>query len=149
LARPTAQSTWQLVRFVIVGGWNTVFGYGVFAGANYLLADRLPHAYMVASVIANILAISMAYLGHKFVTFRTRGNYLREYLRFYLVYGVTALIGLALLPLVVALLGTVVANRAHVPYIAQAILLPIGVLLSFVGHKRFSFRPPAARQEKP
>jgi putative flippase GtrA len=131
----------ELVRFVIVGGWNTVLGYGVFAAANYLLADRIPHAYLLASVIANIVAISMAYLGHKFITFRTRGNYLREYLRFYVVYGAVALVNLALLPPAVALIGLLVRRVSWVPYLAQAALLPVNVALSYIGHKRFSFRP--------
>lgn len=147
MQQASRQSAWQVVRFVLVGGWNTVFGYGVYAAFTYLLTGRVPHAYMLASVLANIIAITMAYLGHKFVTFRTRGNYLREYLRFYAVYGVTALVGLALLPLAVAGLNHVVANRAHVPYVAQALLLPVGVALSFVGHKRFSFRPPKQNPE--
>ena len=140
----TTQSLWQLVRFVIVGGWNTVFGYGLFAAANYLLVDRLPHAYMLAIVIANIIAISVAYVSHKLVTFRTRGNVLREYLRFYAVYGVTALINLALLPPAVALVGVLLSRPRHVPYVAQAALLPLNVALSYIGHKRFSFRPRSA-----
>jgi putative flippase GtrA len=139
----------EIVRFVIVGGWNTVFGYGLFAASNYLLADRIPHAYMVACVIANAIAITMAYVGHKFVTFRTRGNYLREYLRFYVVYGATTLLGLVLLPPAVALIGLVVQRKSYVPYIAQAVLLPVNVATSFVGHKRFSFRPPSKPADTP
>ena len=148
MEQASRQSAWQVVRFVIVGGWNTVLGYGIYAAFTYLLTGHVPHAYMLASVIANIIAISLAYVGHKFVTFRTRGNYLREVLRFYAVYGVTALIGLALLPLVVAGLNLVVASRAHVPYLAQALLLPLSVALSFLGHKHFSFRPASPRQER-
>jgi putative flippase GtrA len=149
LAALDGRSIREIIRFVIVGGWNTVLGYGLFAGSNYLLADRIPHAYMVACVIANVIAISVAYVGHKFVTFRTRGNYLREYLRFYIVYGATALLGLALLPLTVALIGLVVATKSHVPYIAQAVLIPINVVASYLGHKRFSFRPPTKRVDDP
>ncbi len=142
------QSAWQVVRFVIVGGWNTAFGYGLYAGLTYLLTGRVPHAYMIASAVANVIAIATAYVGHKLVTFRTKGNVLRELLRFYLVYGATALVGLALLPLAVAGLNQVLANRAYAPYVAQALLLPLNVALSFVGHKHFSFRP-APREEAP
>jgi putative flippase GtrA len=137
------RSVREIVRFVIVGGWNTVLGYGLFAGSNYLLTGRIPHAYMVACVIANVIAITVAYVGHKFITFRTRGNYLREYLRLYVVYGATALLGLALLPAAVALIGLFVHRASYVPYIAQAALMPINVAASFIGHKRFSFRPPS------
>jgi len=141
MALASGKTTREVVRFVLVGGWNTAFGYGLFAAFNYLLTGRVPYAYMVASVIANIIAISVAYLGHKFITFRTHGNYLREYLRFYMVYGVTALFGIALLPLAVAAVGLVVQNPTYVPYVAQALLLPLAVALSYLGHKRFSFRP--------
>lgn len=133
----------QFVRYLVVGGWNTAFGYGVFAALNYALTGLVPHAYMVANALASIAAITMAYAGYKLFVFKTKGNYLREYLRFYVVYGSAALLGFALLPILVALLGQVIDQRTYVPYVAQAILIPVSVLFSFVGHKRYSFKPDA------
>ena len=81
----------QVVRYLVVGAWNTLFGYGMYALLNFLLAPLLNEylAAMAASVLANVIAISVAFLGYKLWVFRTKGNFLREYLRCYLVYGST------------------------------------------------------------
>lgn len=129
----------QLLRYLIVGAWNTLFGYSVFAGLTYALTGHVPYAYMVANVLSNVVAITVAYVGYKLFVFKTRGNYLREYLRFYVVYGAAMLLGLALLPVFVTLVGLLLPRPALVPYVAQALVIPVTVLSSFVGHKRYSF----------
>jgi len=125
----------QEVRYVLAGGWNTAFGYGVYAGAYWLLRPRVH--YMVIAVASNILAITMAYATHKLFVFRTRGNVVREYLRFYGVYGLTAVLGLVALPFCVEVLGIS-------PYVAPLLFLVVSVVVSYLGHKHFSFRPPKA-----
>lgn len=131
---------WQLFRYLLVGGWNTLFGYATFALLTMLLTDRVPYAYMVANVIANVIAITVAFLGYKWFVFKTRGNYLREYLRTFTVYGFSMLLGLVLLPILVVVTGHFVHDQKLVPYIAQAAAIPLIVVLSFVGHKKYSFR---------
>ncbi len=132
----------QLLRYLIVGGCNTLFGYGMFAGLTYLLTGRVPAPYMAAGVIGSVASITFAFLGYKFFVFRTKGNYLREYARCFAVYGVSALINLALLPVLVTALGLLLARSPLVPYIAGAILTGGTVVLSFFGHRHFSFRSP-------
>lgn len=131
----------QLLRYLVVGAGNTVVGYGSFAALNFMLTDRLPYPYMFASAGSSVFAISVAFLGYKFFVFKTKGNYLREYLRTYVVYGTSTVLGLVLLPVLVALVGLVMdENRRIVPYIAQALTIPLVVTASFFGHKRYSFR---------
>ncbi len=137
---PKTKNPGQVIRYLLVGGWNTAFGYGVFAGLNYLLTGVIPYPYMVANVLGNVIAITVAYFGYKFFVFKTKGNYLREYLRTYLVYGASCLASLAMLPVAVVLVRLVCPNRVLIPYIAQAIVLPIIVAASYFGHKKFSFR---------
>ncbi len=129
----------QVLRYLIVGAWNTLFGYSLFAALTYLLTGVVPYAYMAASVLGNVGAITVAFFGYKWFVFRTKGNYLREYLRCYVVYGTAMLVGLALLPIVVYLLEHVVGLHRSAPYVAGAMLTVGTVLMSFVGHKRFSF----------
>ncbi len=84
----------QVARYLVIGAWNTLFGYGTFALLNFLFARLLEGEYlaaMAASVLANVIAISVAFLGYKLWVFRTKGNFLREYLRCFLVYGSTFL----------------------------------------------------------
>lgn len=130
----------RVLRYLIVGGWNTAFGYGVFSGLNYVLTGVIPYPYMVANVLANMISISVAYFGYKFFVFKTKGNYLREYLRTYLVYGASCLASLGLLPIFVVLVRLAYPNPVLAPYIAQAVILPVIVVMSYFGHKKYSFR---------
>ena len=122
----------QEVRYLIAGGWNTVFGYGVYAGMLYLFQPRVH--YMVIAIIGNVLAITMAYATHKLFVFRTKGNVLREYFRFYGVYGVTTALGLLALPFCVEVLKMS-------PYVAPLLIMAVTVAVSYFGHKHFSFKP--------
>jgi putative flippase GtrA len=121
----------QETRYLIAGGWNTLFGYGVYAGLLWLLQPQVH--YMIIAVVGNVLAITMAYTTHKLFVFRTKGNVLREYLRFYGVYGVTAALGLIALPLCVELLGMS-------PYVAPLFIMGVSVVVSYLGHRHFSFK---------
>jgi putative flippase GtrA len=123
-----------------VGGFNTVFGYGVFALLNWAFRGLGSYSYMYAAVLANVIAISVAFLGYKWFVFRTRGNYLIEWIRCFGVYSSSALIGLAGLPILVPILRHVLHRPDYAPYIAGAILTLLTVLFSFLGHKNFSFR---------
>lgn len=121
----------EKINYLLVGGWNTVFGYLTFVVLYYLLHQQIH--YLILLIISNILSITNAYIGYKIFVFRTKGNYLNEYLRFYVVYGLALLLNLILLPLVVELFKI---N----PVIAQAIIMFINVVFSYLGHKNFSFR---------
>ncbi len=132
----------QVVRFLIVGGWNTLFAYGLFALLTYLLTPRIPSPYaaaMTASALGTVVCITVSFLGHKLFVFRTKGNFFKEYLRSYVVYGTTSLVGFLLLPAVMAALNLLLASRAAVPYLAGAILTAGTVAVSFFGHKRYTF----------
>ena len=121
----------QKIRYLIIGGWNTIFGYGVFAALYFWLADTM-HYLMILS-ISYILSITNAYVGYKLFVFKTRGNILREYLRFYAVYGISFLFNLASLPLFIEILKL---NM----YVAQAIVTMVTILGSYMLHKNFSFK---------
>lgn len=126
-------------RFLMVGGVNTAFGYLVFALFNYLFSE-IPYGYIAAAIVSNIVAITVAFVNYKFFVFHTQGNYLREYLRFYLVYGVSAAVSLAILPLLVE--GMRIDS-----YLAALMLIPVNVLLSFFGHTTISFAETPAKHE--
>ena len=73
------------LRYLLAGGWNTVFGYATSVGLYALLADML-HITLIAG-IASIVSITMSFLTYKIFVFKTSGNWLIEYGRSYLVYG--------------------------------------------------------------
>ena len=131
LSRENREEFLRIVRYLLVGGWNTLFGVGLYTLLYALWGNR--KNYLLLAVAVNILAITNAYLCYKFFVFRTRGHYLREYLKCYAVYGTGALLGMAGLFLLVSLAGM---N----PLWANILLTGITVVLSYFGHKFFSFR---------
>ena len=132
----------QFARYLMVGVWNTVFGYSLYALFTALLTPRLRFAYVYASVVANLLAITVAYFCYKIFIFKTQGNYLSEWFRCILVYGSALLPGLVLLPLLVEGLHYGFHLGRSAPYVAGVLLTGLTVIYSFLGHKNFSFRVP-------
>jgi len=120
----------EKIRYLVAGAYNTIFGFLSFA-LLYLFFGKIIH-YMILFFISNIIGITNAYISYKFFVFRTRGNYLKEYLRFYIVYGFSMLFGFFLLPFSVEVLRVS-------PLIAQGIIIIITILISYIGHKNFSF----------
>lgn len=130
----------QFARYLLVGGWNTVFGYATYAVLTALLTPRIRYAYIVASLLASLINITVAFLGYKWFVFKTRGNYLREWIRCVVVYSGGIIAGTAALPFVVVFLRRVAGWDAAAPYIAGAILMGVATIYNFIGHKNFSFR---------
>lgn len=123
----------QRVRFLAVGGVNTVLGYAIYAAlAQWVFVD-VPFGYLIALVISYAISISVAFVLYRRFVFVVRGNVLVDFIRFLGVYAVSILANAAALPVLVEVLGL------H-PLLAQAIVLIVTTLISFVGHKYFSFR---------
>jgi len=76
------------VRALPSGGrLNTLFGYGTFALFTAVLNPIVPHSYIWASLLSSLLNITVAYFGYKWFVFKTKGNYLREWMRCVAVYS--------------------------------------------------------------
>lgn len=95
---------------------------------------------------ASFLNITFSFLNYKWFIFRTKGNYLREWLRCVLVYGTGSLIGTALLGPLVFAFKYVTGVERSAPYIAGALLTAIMVPASFLGHKNYSFVQTGAKE---
>lgn len=120
-------------RYLLVGGFNTLVGYGLGVGLYLALAARLH--ILVIGVIANVLAITVSFTTYKYLVFRSPGRWLVEYLRSYLVYGGSALVGIMLLWLLV--------DGLRLPiWLAQGLAIILTVIASYLGHDRFTFRRP-------
>jgi len=126
-------------KFLIVGIWNTIFGYGVFCLLDtffdWVFTTR-SIAYMCAMGLAQPLAIINAYIWHKYITFKseTKGKAIvAEFFRFSATYAVTVFLSLFLLPIFVEIWKIQ-------PKIAAAIIVFICTVVSYLGHSRFSFK---------
>jgi putative flippase GtrA len=131
--------TLTLVRYLAVGACNTIFGYGCFALFTLLLTPLLSYGYVVASLLANLFSITFAFFGYKWFVFKTKGNYLKEWIRCLGVYASSMILSAAALPFVVGLIRRQPGHDRSAPYIAGAIVLVFSILFSFFGHRHISF----------
>ena len=141
----------------MVGGANTLVSYVLFAaflfllepvlaylswiiGASSLLASMtryaVAHYYVVAQWTAWVFAVPISTFTMKHVVFRRPGAYFPQLCRAYLVYLPTQFASTALIVLFVTILGL------H-PLIGQAATIAITVVVSYIGHKYFTFRQPS------
>ncbi|MBP3461171.1 MAG: GtrA family protein [Bacilli bacterium] len=119
---------YQQIRFLFVGGLNTIVGYGSFAlllltGMNYLLANTISY----------IIGVIHSYIWNRKFTFKSKNKSILELIKFVSVYVVNYLIGLGSLYILVDILKID-------KYLAGALNLVITTLISWFGHKYFSFR---------
>lgn len=120
----------EQLLYLVVGAWNTVFGYGVWALLQYLLGDSLN--YLVIIVISWPIAVLNAYVGYRYIVFRSRGSVLKELPRFSLVYLAALVVNLVLLPVALRVLPFNI-------YVDQALFTGVVVVSSYLGHRYYSF----------
>ena len=117
----------QEIRFLFVGGLNTLVGYGLYA-----IFLMLNVNYLIANTLSTVLGVLHSYLWNRFFTFKSKEKAGKEIVKFVSVYIISYLLGTATLFCFTSLLQLS-------PYIAGFINLFITTLISFFGHKYFSF----------
>jgi putative flippase GtrA len=130
----------QFLRYLLVGVWNTVVGYAVYALFVWILTPRIPYAYSAAQVLSFFINSTMAYFGYKLFVFKTEGNYLKEWSKCLAVYGSKEIPAFLLLPVFVGFLHAALHLHRSAPYIAGAVITGFGTIYTFLGNKTFSFR---------
>ena len=128
----------QRVAFLIVGGINTAFGYLCFAVFLVTVGQRWH--YLGALVCAHVVSVLFAFVLYRFVVFRVRGRVLTDLWRFETVYLAALAVNFVLLPLLVEIVGLPVL-------VAQALVVLVTSVMSWVAHKNYSFRRPAPSEE--
>lgn len=141
----------QFLRYLVVGLWNTGFGYGTFVLFTMLLSRRFPrYGYIPGGILSSVFSITVAFFGYKWFIFKTKGNYLREWLRCMAVYGSSIALGTVLLPAAVFLVRHLTPIDQKAPYAAAALLTVFNVFYNFLGNKKFSFKnTPTAQPDPP
>lgn len=121
----------ERVRFVIVGGFNTVFGYALYVAFHEIF--DIPYLFSLYG--SYVIATLVAFVLHRQFTYRRAGtgNLALDFVRFQGVYVVSLLFNTVALPLLVEV--------AHWhPTVAQAVIVVFTAVVSYFGHKFFSFR---------
>ncbi|WP_232833209.1 GtrA family protein [Paraburkholderia kururiensis] len=124
---PAVKTVYQLIRFLVVGGLNTVFGYSLFAVFTFI-------------GLTYPVAIGLATIGGVLFNFQSVGRLVFDgaprsrFWRFVGVYCVIYLVNLGGVRLLLSLGANV--------YVANAITLVPLSLLAFILNRRFVFNLP-------
>ncbi len=118
----------QKLRFLLVGGFNTVFAYGVYAFLLVLVG--LP--YLWALVVQYFITINVSILTMRYYVFRSFGNFWREFGKAWAVYVGMFGFNSIFLSFLVEICGI-----GELP--AQAVYLVVSTIITYLLHKYFSF----------
>jgi putative flippase GtrA len=121
----------EKIRYLLAGGFNTLVGYAIGVGLYKALESNLSIIWI--GIISNILSITVSFLSYKTLVFKTKGMWLTEYMKSYIVYGGIALIGIFFLWLFVDKMKISI-------WFAQALVIVLTVIFSYLGHSRLTFR---------
>jgi len=135
----------EVIRFLAVGISNTIIALVLYSACVIFYSHLLPtHPKPIIADIASItskpLAITIAFLCYKHFVFRTQGNYLKEWLRCFAVYGVSTPAELIILPIATHLFGYFTLTHRSAPFLAGVVNSVIIAGYSYFAHKKFSFR---------
>ncbi|WP_161957104.1 GtrA family protein [Aestuariivirga litoralis] len=120
---------WRILRFLLVGGLNTVFGFAVYG-----LGLALGLAPEIALAVAFVVGVAFNFLTTGRIVFRqSRLGLLPRFIAVYCaVYVMNAL----------ALRGLIEAGLS--PLVAQLILQPLSAALTYLLFRHFVFTPDAS-----
>ncbi|MGA6182673.1 GtrA family protein [Stenotrophomonas sp. NPDC077421] len=120
----------EKLRFLAVGGWNTLVGYLVFLLFHFTVE---PHWGVMATLVASYcVALPHSFLTQRLVVFRSQRHWFPEFGRFVVSNSSIFIANLLLLPLAKAVTG---ANTA----LLQAVFLAVSTVASYLVHKYFTF----------
>ncbi|WP_222937216.1 GtrA family protein [Pseudoxanthomonas mexicana] len=133
----TAIKTWGMslllserIRFLAVGGWNTLFGYLVFLACHAWAGNEI--GPLLTLVLSYLIAVPHSFVTQRWLVFKARGAIGRQFLRFLIANSSIFVANMILLPLTVHLAGAD-------PRIVQAVLIALLTVASYLAHKYFSF----------
>ncbi len=119
------------LKFIVVGGVNTLIGYGLFALVYYIASGEVH--YLWIGTVSHVLSASVAFLTHRTFVFHSSAPLFPEFVRCQIAYAALLPVGLGLLFLFHEIAGLPVLA-------AQAMAIVCSVVLNYLANAKFIFR---------
>ena len=132
----------EKLRFLLVGGFNTVFAWSVltvldwvFGKINTALAWNFPKIWVAnaALIVQYAITINVSFITMRYYVFRSRGNIVKEWAKAWSVYIFIYLINAPSMSFLMWAFGLEAWQ-------AQGIYLIFSTIITFILHKYYSFR---------
>lgn len=126
-------------KFLLVGTWNTLFGYSVFLLFLFIFEELISirsNSYLLAITCSHIFGIINSFFFHKYFTFGSNKKgleALKEFFRFFNTYLITFILNLVLIYIFVELF-------LLDPIYAGALSIVICVFFTFFLLSKYSFK---------
>lgn len=118
------------IRFLVIGGVNAGISYIIFILAALLIGDKY---YQICAALQWIISSFFSFTNQKMFVFRTKGNWIREYLKCCTTWLISYLLNALILEVLVKDCNLNV-------YIAQILSIFSVSVLTYVLFKYFAFR---------
>lgn len=120
------------IRFVLVGGTNTVIDFAILFGLTFLGLDKI-----IANYISTSVALVFSFFANKSFTFKnTSGNARRQFVLFLVV----TLTGLWIIqPLIIWGYTTTFGDSASSLFVAKLIATVVTLIWNYLFYSRFVF----------
>jgi len=137
MSRPQLKIKWeawwrlpQELRFLLAGGYNTAFGFLLFATMYYAFGARI--GYLGVAALSYAVSLTSAFVVYRRLVFGTATAWKSSFLRFNLSQSATSFCGALGLFLLV--------HFVHInPVLAQAMVILVSVVVTYALHRHFSF----------
>ena len=120
------------LRFLIAGVVNTLVGLSVYPILYFFLAP-IGYGYIKVLLLAQIICITFSFISNKYFVFKTKGNLKKEYVKFFIFYGLYFLLNLLCLPFLVEVMKI---N----PIISQTLFSVAIIASSYFWHNFITFK---------
>ena len=129
----------QKVRYIITGGYNTVFGYLIFVLVFYYFSSTVNHYFLLG--ICHLIGTIHNFFSYSAFVFKTKLTALRNYMKFNLVYLLIFLLNVIMFTVL-----TKVMNWNL--YFSQALIVALIAVVGYILNKHFSFANKLYIQQK-
>ena len=120
------------IRFLIVGGVNTIVGLSIYP-LLFIALSPFGIGYLQVLILAQIPSVTFSFITNKYFVFRTKGNLKKEYLKFFTFYGFYFFLNMICLPIFVEILKI---N----PIISQTLFSIAIIVTSYFWHNAITFK---------
>ena len=122
----------QALRFLIVGGINTLVGLTLFPTL-FLSLPSLQEHYLLLMSASQAICLVIAYLTNKYLVFRTNSRYLSETSSFLAFHGLHYIFN-------IIIVGYVVETYAFSPVFVQPAYSLLVILSSYLWYSSMTFK---------
>jgi putative flippase GtrA len=120
----------QKFKYLLIGFYNTIFGYLIFVLFFYYFAEIVNHSLLLG--ICHLIGATNNFFSYKTFVFKIRDSNLKNYIRFNLVY-----LFIYIINLVIFLTLTKILNWNI--YLSQGLIVILIAILGYILNKNYSF----------